>query len=58
LSFDHFWWAKLGLDDKKNKEASRFWRKMDLTDHQSKRLLFGSGSTFWFGVYFGGVRML
>jgi hypothetical protein len=45
LSFDRFWWAKLGLYDKKNQEASRFWRKTDLTDRQSKRLLFGSGST-------------
>ena len=45
LSFDHFWWAKVGLYDKKNQEASRFWRNADLTNHQSKCLLFGSGST-------------
>ena len=24
LSFDRFWWAKLGLYDKKNQKASRF----------------------------------
>ena len=38
-------WAKLGLYDKKNQEASRFWRNVDLTNHQSEHLLFGSGST-------------
>jgi len=32
LSFDHFWWAKVGLYDRKNQEASRFWRNVDLTD--------------------------
>ena len=30
LSFDRFWWAKLGLYDKKNQEASRFWRNAEL----------------------------
>jgi hypothetical protein len=45
LSFNHFWWAKLGLYDKKNQEASRFWRNTNLMDRQSERLLFGSRST-------------
>jgi hypothetical protein len=45
LSFDHFWWAKLGLYDKKNQEESRFWRNADLMNRQSEHLLFGSGST-------------
>ena len=45
LSFNHFWWAKLALYDKKNQEASRFWRNADLMNHQTKRLLFGLGST-------------
>jgi hypothetical protein len=40
-----FWWVKLGLYDKKNQEASRFWWNADLADRQSKHLLFGSGST-------------
>jgi hypothetical protein len=40
-----FWWAKLGLYDKKNQEGSQFRRNKDLTDRQSKHLLFGSGST-------------
>ena len=31
--------------DKKNQEASRFWRNADLTNRQSECLLFGSGST-------------
>ena len=31
--------------DKKNQEASRFWRNADLMNHQTKRLLFGLGST-------------
>ena len=44
-SFDHFWWVKVGLYDKKNQEASRFWRNADLTNRQSECLLFGSGST-------------
>jgi hypothetical protein len=37
--------VKLGLYDKKNQEASRFWWNADLADRQSKHLLFGSGST-------------
>ena len=45
LSFDRFWWAKLGLYNKKNQEASRFWRNADLTNRQYECLLFGSGST-------------
>ena len=45
LSFYHFWWAKLGLFDKKNQEASRFWRNVDLTNRQSECLLFSLGST-------------
>ena len=36
---------KVGLYDKKNQEASRFWRNADLTNRQSECLLFGSGST-------------
>jgi hypothetical protein len=40
-----FWWAKLGLYGKKNQEGSQFRRNKDLTDRQSKHLLFGSGST-------------
>ena len=31
LSFDRFWWVKVGSYDKKNQEASRFWRNTDLT---------------------------
>ena len=31
--------------DKKNQEASRFWRNADLINRQSERMLFGSGST-------------
>ena len=31
--------------DKKNQEASRFWRNADLTNCQFEHLLFGSGST-------------
>ena len=45
MSFNHFWWAKLGLYDKKNQEESTFWRNADLTNRQSECLLFGSGST-------------
>ena len=41
LSFDHFWWAKVGLYDRKNQEASRFWWNVDLTDRQAERMLFG-----------------
>ena len=44
LSFDRFWWTKVGLYDKKNQEALNFWRNVDLTDRQSERMLFGSGS--------------
>ena len=44
-SFDHFWWVKVGLYDKKNQEASRFWWNAYLTNRQSECLLFGSGST-------------
>ena len=32
LSFDHVLWVKVGLYDKKNQEASRFWRNADLTN--------------------------
>ena len=32
LSFDHFWWVKLGLYDRKNQEASRFWQNANLTN--------------------------
>ena len=45
LSFHRFWWAKLGLYDKKNPEASRFSRNMNLMNRQSERFLFGSEST-------------
>ena len=34
---------KVGLYDKKNQEASRFWQNTDLTNRQSKCLLFGEG---------------
>lgn len=44
LTFDHFWWAKVGAYDRKNQEAHRFWRNTDLTDHQSEWLIFGSRS--------------
>ena len=43
LPFDRFWWAKVGLYDKKNQVALRFWWNTDLTDRQSERMLFGSG---------------
>ena len=33
LSIDRFWWMKVGLYDKKNQEALRFWWNADLTDH-------------------------
>ena len=45
LSFNRFWWAKVGLYDKKNPEASRFSRNMNLMNRQSERFLFGSEST-------------
>ena len=32
LSFDHFWWAKVGLYDKKNQEALNIWQNADLMD--------------------------
>ena len=35
LSFERFWWAKLGLYDKKNQKASWFWWNADLTNRQS-----------------------
>ena len=44
LPFDCFWWAKVGLYDKKNQVALRFWWNTDLTDRQSERMLFGLGS--------------
>jgi len=37
--------VKLGLYDRKNQEASRFWQNANLMNRQSERLLFGSGST-------------
>jgi hypothetical protein len=43
LPFDHFWWAKLGLYDKKNQDALRFWQNTDLAERQSERMLFGLG---------------
>ena len=43
VAFDHFWWAKVGLYDKKNQEALRFWQNVDLIECQSERMLFGSG---------------
>jgi hypothetical protein len=44
LSFDHFWWAKVGLYDRKNQEVHEFWQNADLTSRQAKHLLFGSRS--------------
>jgi hypothetical protein len=45
LSFDLFWWTKVGLYAKKNQEGSRFWRNADLMDRQTERMLFGLGVT-------------
>lgn len=44
LSFDRFWWVKVGVYDRKNQEAGRFWRNADLTKCQAEHLVFGSGS--------------
>ena len=54
LPFDCFWWAKVGLYDKKNQEALRFWRNADITD----RLLFGSGFVSVGGLTISMMKML
>ena len=45
LSFDHFWWAKLALYDKKIRRRVGFLRNVDFTNRLSERLLFGLGAT-------------
>lgn len=32
LMFDRFWWAKVGVYDRKDQDARRFWWNADLMD--------------------------
>jgi hypothetical protein len=45
LTFDRFWWTKLGLYDRHNQESRRFWSNHDLTERQAMQQLFGSAGS-------------